>query len=446
MPNSVSWSPSGARSVLHAGLILGLFLGLSLTLASGPVAPARAADRPPPAPAPAVLEPVPVRGSTAPVPTFSGLAAVAGASLTRRAVGLAGAVVLDPATGEVLWGRRADAQRIPASTLKIMTAATALTVLGPRTRIATTVVIDGSTITLVGGGDTTLRARKGRDPLAGGNATLLELAEQVAAQVQTGPVELQYDASLFAGDGIGPGWPSGMPRLSALSIADAQGGDPARRAARSFASLLRDAGVTVTGITRGTAPAGATEIARVESAPVEDLVERMLTDSDNLLAESLGHLAGDARFGRASFATSGEATSATMQELGVELGPGARIADASGLSSRNRIPASALASLLAISAAGTEPALTTIASGLPVAGVTGTLADRFGTRAQRDAAGFVRAKTGTLRGVTALAGTVADVDGRLLAFAVLADDVRSVPAARAAVDEFASLLYECGCR
>ena len=60
--------------------------------------------------------------------------------------------------------------------------------------------------------------------------------------------------------------------------------------------------------------------------------------------------------------------------------------------------------------------------------------------------GTVRAKTGTLLGVHALAGTVVTTDGRLLAFAVVADGSGSDAAAEAALDEFAAALAACGCQ
>ena len=84
-----------------------------------------------------------------------------------------------------------------------------------------------------------------------------------------------------------------------------------------------------------------------------------------------------------------------------------------------------------------------ILSGLPVAGYDGTLFDRgdAGT-----APGTVRAKTGTLLGVHALAGTVVTTDGRLLAFAVVADGSGSDAAAEAALDAVAAGLAACGCR
>jgi D-alanyl-D-alanine carboxypeptidase/D-alanyl-D-alanine-endopeptidase (penicillin-binding protein 4) len=86
---------------------------------------------------------------------------------------------------------------------------------------------------------------------------------------------------------------------------------------------------------------------------------------------------------------------------------------------------------------------------LPVAGLSGTLAERFdgGRAAAPDGAGVVRAKTGTLSAVTALSGYVVTAEGRLLAFSLMASGIEGrTLEARDAVDRAAALLASCGCR
>ena len=124
---------------------------------------------------------------------------------------------------------------------------------------------------------------------------------------------------------------------------------------------------------------------------------------------------------------------------------GVALADGSGLSRLDRLEPAALTALLA--RAGTEDRLAPLLSGLPVAGFDGTLARRFRTGASVPAAGVVRAKTGTLNGVSALAGLVRTADGRLLAFDLTADAVPlgATRGAEAALDRLAAVLASCGC-
>ena len=435
-------------------------LGGALAAALLVAAPGPAIAGPPQSgPAGPVLPATTVAGSTAQLPTTAGLQAVLDPLLTKAALGSHSAVVLDAATGQALFERRAEASRVPASTMKLLTAAAALTVLGPDARLATVALADDPTarevtVTLVGGGDTTLTRAAG-----GPWASLASLADQLAGALAVDSVRLRFDDSAFTGPRLGPGWPAGFPAsgivapVSALMVdqgrvrpgANARVAKPARQAASVLATMLRERGLMVSGVARGRAAAGAVEVARVESPPMATLVDRMLTESDNDLAEAIAHLLGGRVLQQPSFAGGAEAVRGVVTELGLPTA-GLDIADGSGLSGRNRLTATTLAVLLAEAAGGDSAALSGMNDGLAVAGFTGTLADRFVVGSATEAAGVVRAKTGTLTGVASLAGTLRTDDGRVLTFAVIGNKVRSAGRARVAADAFAARLVDCGCR
>lgn len=424
-----------------------------LPLAVPPMA--TAATAPPAAPAPAVLEPA---STAAPRPTPEGVTAQIGRLVARQLKG-ASVIVLDPGSGNPLFEQRSQRPRIPASTAKLATAAAALEVLGAQERIPTIAYRDDRTVYLEGRGDPTL-ARAGKaDPLAGGRPSLTVLAKAVAADYGTQTkVTVVYDDSAFTGPALGPGWPTSFPRagvaapVTALVVdggrtrpgANARVPDPARQAADVFASLLKAEGLKVRRVTKGTVPDGAREVARVESAPIVDIVQEILTDSENNYAEALAHLVGGKLLGDPSFAGGAAATSQVLASLGFDTA-GLTLVDGSGLSRQNRIPPALLADVLATVVSGTDADLVPIASGLAVAGMTGTLAGRFGSAATKDGRGFVHAKTGTLTGVSSLAGTVLDAEGRTLVFAIIDDKARSLGKARETMDTVAATLARCGC-
>lgn len=398
--------------------------------------------------APAVLLP-PDTAGLAP----DGIAAVIDPLLDSPSLGgSVGAIVLDVATGAVVYQREAAMPRSLASNQKVFTALAILDALGPEVRIETTVAWDATTatLTLVGAGDPTLAT------VAASGSSLADLADQVVGQV-SGEVTLRYDASLFDGPAIPEGWTPDYPALgiaapvSALTVdrsriagQDARQPDPALAAAQAFATQLAERGLTVGDVTEG-ASSGSV-IATTASEPIATMVETMLTESDNDMAETLAHLAGATRTGRGSFASGAEATVATLQSIGVPVS-GAEFVDGSGLSYADISSPLTLATAISISSGPAAPAWSwPVVLGLPVAGLTGTLADRYAAPDTRGAAGFVRAKTGTLIGVSTLAGTVVDADGRLLAFALMADETPDVDASRAALDRVAAALATCGCR
>jgi serine-type D-Ala-D-Ala carboxypeptidase/endopeptidase (penicillin-binding protein 4) len=353
----------------------------------------------------------------------------------------------------------------PASSLKLLTTTAALEALGPATTFDTTVVRGATArdVVLVGGGDPYLASKpdhSGDDYPP--SADLTTLAQRTAAALTAAGVarvHLSYDDSLFTGPALSPHWPddyltdSVITPISALWVdhgVEADGfhrsKDPARQAADVFAEALAKAGIKPTGEpTRSRAPAGATRIARVQGATLDQVVQEILEVSDNEGAEVLLRQVGLAVEGQASFTAGVRAVRSTLQSLGVEVA-GLQSYDGSGLSRDDRLSPRTLFDVLTLAASSDHPELRAVIEGLPVAAFSGSLEDRFaeGSAAGR---GWVRAKTGTLTGISALAGLAEDADGVLLAFVIVADRVNPLDTdeARAALDSAASALAACHC-
>ncbi len=424
-------------------------------------------------PLPAAGDVLPGLDPAAPMPTTAGLRRVLGPLLRTPGLGSSvSAEVVDLATGTSLLAVSPTRPAVPASSAKLLTGAAALSLLGPGARLATTVVAgpSGDEIVLVGGGDVTLAAGSGTPGAPSGRAGMADLAEAAAAALKAQgrtSVAVRLDDSLFAGAAVSSYWSSGDVRggfvAPVMAVAVNSGsatpqkplvpGEPARRvddpamsAAQLFASLLRAQGIKVAGsVARAAAPAGGRLLAKVESATVADLVEHALTDSDNTVAEALARVVAVRAGRQATFADAGLAVLDRVDLLGVPV-TGARLTGGSGLGNGYRVPARTLARLLVLAASTEHPELRPLLSGLPVAGASGTLIDRFASAREKSGLGVVRAKTGTLTGASSLAGTVVDAEGRMLGFVIEADAVSSTLAARAALDAAASALAGCGCR
>ncbi|MFH8465496.1 D-alanyl-D-alanine carboxypeptidase/D-alanyl-D-alanine-endopeptidase [Streptomyces sp. NPDC017991] len=438
-----------------------------------------------PAPAPSAVSVLAGLGGSVdsvgsvPSPTEKALSGVLGPLLDDPALGTDRAgVVVDMATGKRLYGKGADDPLTPASTTKIATAVAALTAAGPEHRIATRAVLEPGTeeVVLVGGGDPTLTARKDAD----GNASLRDLADDTARALksrETGKtgktgktdkggkggkggkaaeVTLSYDTSLYAGSAVHPigAGNTNLAPVTALMadegrLDDSSSGpadrsdDPAADAAEKFADLLHERGIRTTVPGTSKASARAKTLATVKSPPLSALVERMLTSSDNDIAEALARQTALAAGEPASFKGGGAATHEQLKKLGLPL-KGAKFADGSGLDRADKLTADLLTALLAEAADQDRPELRPVLTGLPVAGFTGTLSKRY---EGRPGTGLVRAKTGTLTGVHTLAGTVVDTDGRLLAFAFLteSDPPTDATTTQQGLDTLASTLATCGC-
>lgn len=334
---------------------------------------------------------------------------------------------------EVVYAAGTTAALIPASVLKVVTGAAAIGVLGPDLRFTTSVavaapaaggVVDGD-VYLVGGGDPVLatdgyaRSR----PLADQRVTtpLEQLADDVAAtgitsvtgsvvgdatRYDTVTEVATWDPTYLDGTTVGP---LGALRVNAgfagWATDPAGGGpatgrgDPAALAAETFTTLLAQRGVAVAGApTTGVMPPGAPVVAEVVSAPLGVLVGDMVAHSDNGAAEMLVKELGRAA-GSGPTTEAGLAVVARWLEGVAGSEAAAVLADGSGLDTGNRMACTTVDAVLA--AAGDV-----LDGAMAVSGTTGTLAARLGA----DAAGRIRAKTGTLNGVRALAG-YADTDG-----------------------------------
>ncbi|QES55909.1 D-alanyl-D-alanine carboxypeptidase/D-alanyl-D-alanine-endopeptidase [Streptomyces venezuelae] len=394
------------------------------------------------------------RAQSAPAAPASagGLAAALKPLLADPALGtVRTASVVDTATGQVLYESGARDAMTPASTVKIATAAAVLAALGPEHRIRTTVTPGAAPgqIVLVGGGDPSLTAKK-KSP-AGSGGSLVALAADTAQALKaagTDTVTLGYDDSLYSGParhpiGVNPNIApvtaltadEGRPDDSTSGPVD-RSDDPSGDAARAFRTLLAERGIKVTGEpAKAKAAAGVQPLAVTLSTPVAGLAERMLTNSDNDIAEALARQTALASGQPASFEGAEKAVTGRLTALGIDTA-GSRFADGSGLNRADKVSAGLLTGLLAKAADPQRPELRPVLTGLPVAGFTGTLKAR--NSGSSPAAGLLRAKTGTLSGVNSLSGTVVDSSGRLLAFAFLTANTPGPEGAEKALDKLAA--------
>ena len=465
------------RFLIGGSLVLALLAGYAVADAEDVVpgfltltAPAQAATperTPSPAPTyPPTTATPPVLAApsaSAPLPVPAVLAARLAAVVRAFGPG-GGAQVTDVITGQVLYSSRASTPRTPASTTKILTAVAALTALDPDATLPTTVVSGSSAsqVVLVGGGDIQLAAGAGSPTAVFGRAGLADLATLTAKSLQDKgihKVSLGFDDSLFSGPALSPQWMRSDSRLGLIGPVTALGlaayaprlghaapADPSATTAQAFVTALRRAGVAVTGVPRRvTAQPSAPTLGVVRSAPVRDLVDFTLLTSDNLEAEVLARLGAHAAGGAASFAGAAAHNLRVAAALGAPVS-GARLYDGSGLARADLIAPQTLTALLATAGGSGRPELRSLFGGLPVAGFSGTLVHRFDDRLTAAGAGVVRAKTGTLKDVNTLAGVTVDADGRLLAFAFMADHrTAKLGSAVELVDRAASTVAACGC-
>jgi serine-type D-Ala-D-Ala carboxypeptidase/endopeptidase (penicillin-binding protein 4) len=411
------------------------------------------------APPPVTADPavVPVSDS-APKPTPAGLAAALAPSLANPDLGALGGRVTDALSGSQLWEQGSTVPLQPASTNKLLTASAALLTLNLDSRVTTTVLAadQPGLVVLVGAGDPTLSsAPPGQDPLYHGAARISDLADQVRRSGV--PVTaIEVDTSAFSGPELAPGW----------NPADIEGGDvapieaamvdagrtlpatldsvrsptPALDAGRALAAALN---LNPQAVSVVTTPLTGRRIAAVQSATLIDRLGEMMNVSDNVMAECIAREVAAATHRPQSFAGAVDAVTNRLVEANIDIA-GGTLVDSSGLSVNDRLTAKTLDDVIEAAAGPGQPALRPLLDVLPVAGGSGTLSDRYvDIKTDGAAAGWLRAKTGSLTGTNSLAGIVTDAGGRVLTFALISNNAG--PTGRTAIDNVAATLRSCGC-
>ena len=441
------------------------------------LAPAAAASSASAAPTPSSSAVIPVAApaptlkaaARAPIPTAAGLAAALDPVVAdQRLGGSVGASVRDAVTGKELYAVGASTPRTPASLVKLLAAAVIVDTIPAEPTSVTRVWVDktSGTVTLVAGGDLLLAAGKGKASAVVGRVGIADLAEDTvtflkAAGLDT--VALRIDDTFASGEARPKGWEnadytsgSAVP-ITMIGLAKDRPepgvpavSDPAMNALTAFGKALSSRGITVKGApTQAVGELSGDEVSARRGAALHDVLAYALEESDNALIESLVRMTTYLANEPAPTVTDAAGfVSKRLPELGISIS-GLDIKDTSGLTRGQQATTRTISEVLALAASDRLPPLRSLLADLPISGLSGTLDKRFAGPDGEAVRGIPRAKTGTLIGTSNLAGWTVTQDGRPLLFTVLADHTggwEGTEPARAALDRFAAVLTECGCR
>ena len=296
----------------------------------------------------------------------------------------------------------------PASTMKVVTAVTALARLGGDYQLKTSVYYTG----IVSG-----RTLRGNLHVVGGMDPMFDRTDMIAfvnkirhLGIDSIRGSILVDLSFKDDDRLGEGWcwDDDNPVLTPLLY------DSKDCFVEQLTRELQRDGVVITD-TPFRAPQSTRRLVASRSHSVSEVLVRMMKESDNLYAESLFYQLARTSGGRSATAKAAASQVRQMiQEIGLQPGD-YRIADGSGLSLYNYVSAELEVGMLRYTwqHADLFRQLNTV---LPVAGVDGTLKNRMkGTAAERN----VHAKTGSVSGISSLAGFCTAPNGHELCFAII---------------------------
>src|SRR6185312_4977395 len=298
-------------------------------------------------------------------------------------------------------------------------------------------------------------AAPGRETLYHNAARIADLAKQVRdSGIKV--TAIQVDGSAFSGPSMAPGWDPAdilggdVAPIEAVMVDAGRTQPLTDESVRSFTPAL-DAGQVLAAalnvdphaVTMAAVPVrDARQIASVQSAPLIERLSEMMNHSDNVMAECIGREVAVGMGKPASFGGAVDAVTNRLSAAGVDMSA-ARLMDSSGLSVDDRLTAKTLDDVVSVATGTSQPSVRPLLDLLPIAGGSGTLSNRFVDDQTAGAAGWLRAKTGSLTAINTLAGIVTDVSGRVLTFSLMSNNAG--PTGRTAIDALAATLRTCGC-
>jgi D-alanyl-D-alanine carboxypeptidase/D-alanyl-D-alanine-endopeptidase (penicillin-binding protein 4) len=319
----------------------------------------------------------------------------------------------------------------PASTMKVLTAITALDRLGGDYQLKTSLYYTGTINngTLRGN----LHCVGGMDPMFA-RADMLAFVNKLRhLGVDTICGSIFVDLSFKDDDRLGEGWcwDDDNPVLTPLLY------DGKDTFVETFTrELQRDGVVFVESTAR--VPMSSRQHITSRSHGIDEVLLPMMKESNNLYAEALFYQIGAVGVSKSSTAKlAASQVRHVIQKAGLQLGD-YRIADGSGLSLYNYVSAE-LETLLLRYAYHHKGIFEPLYQVMPIAGVDGTLKTRMKKTA---AEGNVHAKTGSVSGISSLAGYCQAPNGHLLAFSIINQGVSRMSDGRTLQDSICRAMCE----
>lgn len=376
--------------------------------------------------------------------------------------------VADAATGEMLYDHGGGEAIVPASTLKLFTAVSALEHLGADHRFVTSAGYDPDRgVVLIGGGDGLLSTGESTGETMGyaglgdlAQKTWDEIADQLSGE--TGTIQVWADVSRYEQPDVHPTWNESLMSagwVSPIYPLNTYGGfysnplydntaveDGAAHAGGAYAQQLTDLAqadgrdIEFSYAGQQTEPTNVEPLAEIRSAPLGQQLEYAMKQSNNMLLEIFGREAAIAADNPADFDGSTTTTIETVHELGIPT-EHLQFVDNSGLSPNSRATLNSMVQLYEVILA--EEHLRPVLNSLTIAGYDGTLRNRL---TEAPYSGVIRSKTGTLEVASSNAGMTVTADGRALWFAInTAGAGQDYEGARIEQDRLTEILTDCGC-